>query len=283
MAADITLGAVKERWAAEHYPRLTDCGISAYEYAWSKIPPLMRAKPLLDLRWGDWQRVINELQANGLGFYTQKRIKNFCGQIYKFAIKNELCAYSYAAMLELGKNIPVREKSVYTKPEIQTLLANIEDDHVKMILILIFTGVRISEFLRIRPAEDVFLREHYFIVRKSKTVAGTNRPIPIHRIILPAFRYFCSKANEFLVCGLDGQQIKYTQFRCFYIRTLRKLKIKHTIHECRHTFASLLDDAGANDMCVKRMLGHIGVGVTQKVYTHKTMEQLFKAINLVKI
>ncbi len=283
LPADITLQEVKKRWEAEHYPRLTICGSSAYEYAWSKVPLKMRQMPLLDLRWHDWQEVINVMRCKELGFYSQKRIKNFCGQIYKFAIKNELCKYNYASMLEMGKNIPKREKSIYTKKEIQKLLENIDDDYVKMILILIFTGVRISELLRIKPDTDVFLKERYFIVRESKTVAGTNRPIPIHVIIRPAFKYFCSSNKAYLVSDNNGDKIEYSKFRYHYIKTLSRLGLKHTIHECRHTFASLLDDVGANDMCIKKILGHVGVGVTQKVYTHKNLKQLFRAVDLIKI
>ena len=58
--------------------------------------------------------------------------------------------------------------------------------------------------------------------------------------------------------------------------------MNHTIHETRHTCATLLDSAEANDMAIKRILGHAGQGVTKKVYIHKTVEDLLKAIDRVK-
>lgn len=55
---------------------------------------------------------------------------------------------------------------------------------------------------------------------------------------------------------------------------MEKLKMEHTPHDCRHTGASLLDNAGANKLSRKRILGHLAQDLTDDVYTHKTIEQL---------
>lgn len=49
----------------------------------------------------------------------------------------------------------------------------------------------------------------------------------------------------------------------------------------RHTFASLMDTAGANKLCIKRIMGHASPDITDAVYTHKTIEQLIEAIDLI--
>ena len=50
-------------------------------------------------------------------------------------------------------------------------------------------------------------------------------------------------------------------------------RCKHTPHECRHTCATMLDNAGANDTAIKRILGHASQGVTKRVYTHKSLHE----------
>ena len=65
-----------------------------------------------------------------------------------------------------------------------------------------------------------------------------------------------------------------------------KLKMKHLPHDGRHTFASLMDSAGANDVCIKLIMGHSMKNDTTKVtYTHKTLpyEMLQKHPKSVKI
>ena len=60
-----------------------------------------------------------------------------------------------------------------------------------------------------------------------------------------------------------------------------QFKMNHLPHDGRHTCATLLDNAGVNDTIKKKILGHSGKDVTQKVYTHKTIQQLLDAINLI--
>lgn len=56
----------------------------------------------------------------------------------------------------------------------------------------------------------------------------------------------------------------------------------HTTHDCRHTVATLLDNAGANETAKRRILGHAGGDITERVYTHKGLRQLRKCIELLK-
>jgi hypothetical protein len=41
-----------------------------------------------------------------------------------------------------------------------------------------------------------------------------------------------------------------------------------TMHECRHTFASLLIDAGANPKALQAFMGHSNIGITFDTYGH---------------
>ena len=45
----------------------------------------------------------------------------------------------------------------------------------------------------------------------------------------------------------------------------------------------MLDNAGANHISIKRLMGHSsGNDITDKIYTHKDIEQLRKAIEMIK-
>ena len=47
------------------------------------------------------------------------------------------------------------------------------------------------------------------------------------------------------------------------------------------TFATRLNDAGGNATAIKKMIGHESFALTEKVYTHKKVDELRKAIELV--
>lgn len=47
----------------------------------------------------------------------------------------------------------------------------------------------------------------------------------------------------------------------------------------RHTLASMLDSADVNRTVIKLILGHSLEGVTERVYTHKSVRELLRAID----
>lgn len=274
-----TLAEVKAEWAKEHYPSLSQSGVDSYENSYKKCKRFYDT-PLVKIKYKEWQSIINQIHDKGLHYSSQKKFRNLVGQICKYAIKNEYATTNYAPMLVLDKNIPVYVKTPYTPEEIQLLWDNIDVPNVDKILMLIYTGVRISEFLRIDVKNDCFLDKRYFIVRKSKTLAGCNRPVPIHRYVAKFFYNYAHAGGQFLIMNNESK-MSYTAFHSRYMAALRLLGIKHTIHECRHTCATLLDNAGANESCTRKILGHAGNGVTTQVYVHKRIDDLINAMDLI--
>ena len=61
---------------------------------------------------------------------------------------------------------------------------------------------------------------------------------------------------------------------------LKSFGMSHTTHECRHTFRSKLDSAGANKVAIDRIMGHKSQDVGERIYTHKTIAELKQAIEL---
>lgn len=141
---------------------------------------------------------------------------------------------------------------------------------VQDVLILIYTGLRIGEYLSLKP-QDIKIRERYIDIRHSKTEAGI-RKVPISKRILP---FLAARKRQKIICASDT----YDAFRRQWDRTMKQLAMHHTPHECRHTLASLLDSAGVNDTVTKMILGHARRGVTKAVYTHKTLHELRKAVD----
>lgn len=75
--------------------------------------------------------------------------------------------------------------------------------------------------------------------------------------------------------------ISYTSFRKHFQDIMKQLNCKHTIHDTRHTFASLLDSV-APPNALRSLLGHKQGDITTRVYTHKTIRELRKAVELLK-
>ncbi len=72
-----------------------------------------------------------------------------------------------------------------------------------------------------------------------------------------------------------------SQYRLLWHEIMEKLKMKHTPHECRHTFRSWLDSVGANKVCIDRIMGHKSKDTGERIYTHKNVEELKLNIELI--
>ena len=55
-----------------------------------------------------------------------------------------------------------------------------------------------------------------------------------------------------------------------------------TPHEARHTFETNLDNAKGNRKCINMLMGHKSKDVGNRVYNHKTIEQLRETVALLK-
>lgn len=89
------------------------------------------------------------------------------------------------------------------------------------------------------------------------------------------------KDQEYFVKGDTTKQLSYSTFKPRFQKLLKSLKIEpHTIHDTRHTFATLLNNANANQSSIIKLIGHSDFSITENVYTHKDTEELRKAIDL---
>ena len=167
----------------------------------------------------------------------------------------------------------------FTPEELQILWQNSDDFTVKIALILCYTGLRPIELLKMKNS-DVHLAEKY-MRGGVKTAAGKNRVIPIAEKILPFISEMYNPQNEFLITQ-SGKPIKYQNFLQKNWRKneiLKSLPAKHLPHDGRHTCATLMDDAEVPLKIRQLILGHSSKDITNRVYTHKTIQQLIDAIN----
>lgn len=213
----------------------------------------------------------------GCGYSTQWAIKNLFGHLDKFALELDVINKSYA-QLTTAESIPETSKVPFTEEEIKTLWEHKKDDWVDSILVFIYTGFRISELLNIKIT-DIDL-EQGTIQGGTKTNAGKNRIIPIHSKIFNIIKSKVESGQVYLF-ELDGKKLSSYSYYKIWDKLMEKFKMEHTPHECRHTFRSRLDSAGANKKCIDMLMGHKSKEVGERVYTHKTLEELKYAIELI--
>jgi site-specific recombinase XerD len=122
------------------------------------------------------------------------------------------------------------------------------------------------------------MERQFIIIRNTdtfKTKTGRERVIPL---AIPAqsviFRRKESASGEY-VFQINGEPLKADTVTHSFKKAVRLAGLSDGIHlhSLRHTFASLLIQAGANISAVKDILGHSTINTTQ-IYLHNTSDSL---------
>lgn len=268
----ITLRQLFNEWLPIHSQSISRSAVNSYHIAFKHISNISDMS-ITDIHFQHLQNVIDSMHVKGLSYSSCKKVRTVLNQLFNYAIIKDYPITNYALHLNLGPNIPTIQRRVFTRQQINKLWA-IDTSYSHMILILLYTGLRIGELLNLRR-QDINRRSSYLIVRHAKTKAGEGRIIPIHHRIMPIIEHLYINSGDYLFT------ISYTSFRKHFQDIMKQLNCKHTIHDTRHTFASLLD-AVAPPNNLRSLLGHKQGDITTRVYTHKTIRELRKTIELLK-
>lgn len=270
-----TFKEVFEKWSIQHFKNVSIRTKKQYQAMFVHFK-CIENKEFSKLKAIHLQELMNNIPISP----TSKRlIKSILSQLYKYAMKYEIVDKDYSSLLDMEKKSVTIIRKPYTEDEILKLWKYKELEWVDTVLIMIYSGLRIGELLTIKN-QDIDL-ENRTIKGGIKTDAGKNRIIPINKKILPLIKSRMIPANEFLIVGKRGNKIAYQNYNLFFHALMNQLQMKHTIHDCRHTFATLLSNANANETTIAKIIGHSDYETTKNIYTHKDINELKKAIDLI--
>lgn len=211
------------------------------------------------------------IDSCGKGYATQGAIKNLFGHLDRFAMELDIISKCCSDLLT-SEPIPETSKEIFTDEEVSRLWENEKLEWVDSILFFLYTGFRISEMIELKISNVDF--EAGIMQGGTKTAAGKNRIVPIHSKIQHIVQKHIEQSKSGYLFEYQGKKLNQTQYRAFWSNLMGKLEIQHTPHECRHTFRSRLDSAGANKVCIDRIMGHKSKGTGERVYTHKNIDTM---------
>lgn len=194
---------------------------------------------------------------------------------------NDITTKDYSQSIKLGNRTESEMHKSFTIEERKILWDNIDMDYVDTVIILMYTGYRINEFLDLKT-EWIDI-DNGLLIGGSKTDAGKNRIVPIHKRIMPLILKRYDKKEKYLLRRDDGKKIVYDYYRKkIFDPMMKELGMQHLPHDTRHTFATMLDNADAKETSIARLIGHTSFETTDRHYIHKDIQELKKAIDLIE-
>lgn len=218
-----------------------------------------------DIRLVDLQFVIDHCGKN---YPSMKKIKGLFNQLYDFAMKNDICNKDYSAYVDITRysdhNPDRRDHNRFSREELDRLWQMKEDPYDQIVLMLIYNGCRISEFLDLRK-ENIHLDEQYFDVIASKTDNGL-RKVPIADKVLPFYKAWYPDLCRGEAAARTGRtHMNVQEFKAF-TRDIRKMTKLADKVEALINGANLLNSKGRLEQLVplvKDLLVRFGKMKTQ--------------------
>lgn len=296
----ITFAECYEKWTEDYFQKIAPSAIRTIEasYKYCSILYDMRMKDIRTYHlkgcMDDGYIVPETGKDKGKKRFasanTKSRMKSMFNLLFDYAVEHEIAVANYARNFSIDDDIVKekennkKEKVPFTNDEIRILWDNIDFGFTDMILIEIYSGWRPQE-LAILKIADVDL-ENNIITGGLKTDAGKNRRVPIHPLVKDLIEKRYNEAiklnSEYLFNDINSQtgtNMTYDKYRKRFLKVMQKHNINHSPHECRHTFITIAKSNKMDEYVLKLIVGHEIEDITEKVYTHRTIEQIKVEMN----
>lgn len=265
-----TSAALKRSWINLHFP-LHD------------VPIQKITRPSL-IAWR------NELKDKGLATRTMNRglgyvkaVLNYAARVYGIP-DNSVILNNYK-LTKADKE----EKEVWTPEEFRQFIDCVDQPHYKAYFTFLYwTGCRRSEGLAV--CKEDFKGNTVHIWRSIKhykngflplKTDSSERTILVDKKTMTELKPFIENAEPF-VFG-TYRSLSITNVQREFSKAIKKSGVKAiTIHDLRHSHATVLINAGVNIVAVSKRLGHSSINITLKTYAHllnETEEELVSTID----
>lgn len=252
---------------------------------------------VVDVRRRDLQALVDELLGTGLSTGTVSNVLNPIQAFYRRAIDRDELVYNPSERIDLPSGRSTRPTRIASPAEATVLLAALEAEDRPVWATAFYAGLRRGELQALRVRDIDFQSDLITVERGWDQVEGVIEPTSqAGRRSVPLLAILRSYLDEALCatrCDGDNLIFGQTPQKAFYASTIDgrakrawEVANKHamktvekdgdatvllrpiTLHECRHTFASLLIDSGANPKAIQDFMGHSRIQTTFDVYGH---------------
>ena len=221
------------------------------------------------------------LVEKGYSKSTINHLRGLLSDAFEYAILSEFIAVNPVKMVSAPKIKRQKKKhKAFTLDEIDLILSNSGGEIRNFLGISFFTGIRSGELLALQWS-DVDFEDDTITINKTLSAGaiGTAKTFASERDIemLPKAKEFLR--SQQLLTGLKNSYVFLNTKNTHYInnehfsysfkKLLKRLNIeKRSLHNTRHTFASIMLNNGIDALWVSNTLGHENLKITLDTYTH---------------
>jgi len=222
---------------------------------------------LKDLKQYQVQKVLNEIEAGSV----PRRFLITLNKILDSAVDNDFISKNIVKTL-IAPKFQTEPKKPLNSEQINIIKAT-SHELQSLCVFLIYSGLRISELINL-TWQNVDLKAKKIYINGDVKTLNSNRTVPILEPTNEILKKF--SVNRIKNIDTDKDFVFLNNGKQLNANTLSKQRYKYnklcgfkfTFHQCRHTFATILYNAGVDIKQTQEWLGHANFNTTMDIYTH---------------
>lgn len=295
--ARVTVATLGKAWLTGREGALKPSSYRPLRSAWEKhVEPRWGSRAVGDIKHSEVQAWVTELAAletrkgdddrpaRKASGTTVRRAHGVLAGILDGAVHDRRLARNVARDVQLPAKSKAAPRYYLTHQQVETLAGKAPAEHRTLVLFLAYTGLRWGEATALRVRHVDALRRRVQVEENAVLVSGLvhvgtpkthrSRSVPYPAFLsLPLGALAEGKGRDDLLFGDGRLHVKIPATRNGWFtravsaaQSADKTFPRVTVHDLRHTAASLAVQAGAHVKAVQRMLGHASAAMTLDVY-----------------
>lgn len=227
--------------------------------------------------------------------------------IFDFAIDNRIIDYNPAGKLKIPQTAPPAETRRALTEEERRRVMEFEHRAKPSAMLMMLSGLRRGEATALKwdnidfVENKITVNESYNFKQKEfkKPKNGKSRVVSVPQILIDYLKTL-PKISPFVLTNSKGGMMTEDSWKRLYNTYMLDMNIhygfndtvsKHSMHkvpmviktftphELRHTFCTIMFEAGIDALTAKEQLGHSDIKTTLSIYTHLSAQHKEKQVN----
>lgn len=281
-----TFESVANKWASEHFPTLALNTLKSYKVSLKQAIEYFSDTPINEIEADDVSKYVNSLKNKNYAKKTIKERLAVLKKIFKYAhIKSSPCQF-----IVVPKDAKPSKKREAATAEEETIIKNLPDDMPFGYLakFILYTGCRRGEALALSPADidydnktvrvdkTVVWQGNFPQIKPSPKTEAGERFIPLLDFLMPELEK--RRKNKYIFQNEIGKLLKDHEYEKQWKDLKKTASINCTAHQLRHSYTTMLFDAGIDVKTAQTWLGHKDIKTTLDIYTHLSKSRLDQSI-----
>ena len=296
-----TFGEVLDEWQKEHVEKLERGTQKTYKAHIEAADVRHGDFALQDVTAAEINRIMLSEKAQGYSYKHAAAAKSIYKQVFDFAIVKGYASTNPAQSVQVPRGLPRGRREAPENDVLTIVKNNIDKPYGLFPFLLLYTGFRTEEAAALQWGDiDIKHKKIYCrravdlhgtpIIKSTKSEAGEREVILLDGLLPHVKKPAKAKDSDYIfsdngklltrsqissrwlnwckAVGLAEQKTYSNRLRGNKKCTRTEWRPLVTPHQLRHGYATILYEAGIDELTAMELMGHADIETTRRIYTH---------------